>query len=96
MKAKDRDLLFEAVIYPGGSVRLPPAEAGTFREGEHVVVRLQSAPMGKELAARGIREEEIRLIAETQLESRERVIRFLLAEGVLRRGAGKRRIRGGG
>jgi len=88
---EDRDLLFETVMAADGSVRFPPEISRGFRAGERIVIRVQSAPLARELAARGISDEEVQKIASRQLESRERVLRFLLSEGALARP--RRRLR---
>ena len=88
---EDRDLVFETGIAADGSVRIPPEISGRFRAGERIVIRVQSAPLAREVAARGISDAEVQKIASRQLESRERVLRFLLSEGALARP--RRRLR---
>lgn len=84
-KREYRDLVFETGMAADGSVRFPPEQSRRFHTGERIVVRVQSAPLARELAARGIPDEEVQRIASRQLEERERVIRFLLSEGALAR-----------
>ena len=61
------------------------------RSGSVVRVRLTVDVISKSLAKRTVTEEEIESIGRLQLEPRENVIRFLMAEGVL---AGNRGFKG--
>jgi bifunctional DNA-binding transcriptional regulator/antitoxin component of YhaV-PrlF toxin-antitoxin module len=77
---------FEAVIDQQGQITVP---GGFFeRLGEsptrRVHVRLSSKELSAELKKRGVTEDEIDRISEMQLEERNQVEQFLLAEGSLR------------
>ena len=53
------------------------------RTGSTIRVRLTVDVVSKSLAKRTVTEEEIELIGRLQLEPRENVIKFLMAEGML-------------
>jgi hypothetical protein len=93
---------FETVVGEGGVIRIPD---GLLKEigsgvGRKVRVRLSVRRISEALKRRGVTEAEVDRISGLQLEARERVIRFLLSEGVLakRRGTipGKAGRRGAG
>jgi len=76
-------LVFDAIIGSDGLIRIPDRvrEALAAHADGPVRVRLAPAVLADELKARGVTDGEIEKIASTQLEEREQVIRFLLAEG---------------
>lgn len=74
---------FEAEIGPGGTLAIPKGIAAGFTQGERVTVKLTQGVVSRRLRGRGVSEEELEQIAETQLEDREHVVSFLEAEGVL-------------
>ena len=87
---KSESLEFEAVIGTEGVIEIPRRILRSLPKGRPVHVRLTTLPLADELRARGIREEEIGRIAALQREGRDRVVAFLLSEGVLQKPAKKR------
>jgi hypothetical protein len=87
--------LFDAVIGPDGSLRLPDGARAALapHAGSTVRVRVLPAVLVDALQARGVTDEEIDAIATQQLEGRDEVIRFLMAEGSVADG---RRVRRSG
>jgi hypothetical protein len=75
--------LFDAVIGPDGSLRVPDGARASLapHAGSTVRVRVLPAVLADALLARGVTDEEIDAIATRQLEGRDDVIRFLMAEG---------------
>jgi hypothetical protein len=74
---------FEATVDENGKITVPPAMAQEIgREPLHV--RLTEKTIASELKTRGVDEDEIDRIAALQMEPRENVLRFLLAEGALK------------
>ena len=76
---------FETRIGPKGELQVPPAalRRGDVRPGARVAVRLTSTRLLSALRERGVSENEIGKIAMVQMEPREQVVEFLLAEGRL-------------
>jgi len=83
---------FTAQITPEGQVLVSPEVAERLRAfaGSVVAVRVTDEPLSAALKARGIADEEVDRIASAQLVSRETAARFLLIEGALRPGRGRR------
>jgi hypothetical protein len=81
----EQSVQFEAVVGENGSISLPPEFLKSSGEwiGKRAHVRLTTVELARELRARNVEESEVRAIAALQLESRDRVVRFLLTEGAL-------------
>jgi len=87
------DVEFDGFVSDSGTAVEIPAEMGAAMEplrGCRVRVRIRSRERALALQVRGVTDEEIRRIAATQSEEQEAVVRFLLSEGVLRRGKATR------
>ena len=98
MKGHGGEPDFEAVIGPDGTIRVPGgilSRAGT-GPGSRVNVRLLPAGIAKALERRNVTDAEVDRIAGLQLEPREQVIAFLLAEGSLPAASGAARRKGRG
>ncbi len=81
---------FEARIDDGGQIHIPDhiaKELGT----DSVHVRLTVKAISSELKQRNVSEDEITRISNIQLESRDQVVKFLLSEGALQKGDGRKR-----
>jgi dephospho-CoA kinase len=79
-----------------GRIRVPSHLHKQFA-GRTVYVRLTSEEISSRLKKNGVTEEEMERIARVQLESREQVTKFLLAEGALKNSAAfVRRAKGTG
>ncbi len=81
---------FETRIDEGGQIYIPDhiaKELGT----DSVHVRLTVKAISSELKQRNVSEEEIARIGNLQLESRDQVVKFLLSEGALQKGDGRKR-----
>jgi hypothetical protein len=78
-------LVFDAIIGIDGLIRIPDRvrEALAPHIDGPIRVRLVPAALAEELQSRGVTGDEIDMIASVQLEERQQVIRFLLAEGSL-------------
>jgi len=76
---------FDAHVGRDGTIRLPARVLERFPAGgaTKVRVRLTGQRQASALARHGVTEEEIERIAALQMESRDRVVRFLLAGGSL-------------
>lgn len=89
---------FETVIGADGKIQVPGgvlSRAGT-GPGSRVKVTLLPAGIAKALERRNVTAAEVDRIAGLQLESREQVIAFLLAEGSLPAASGGARRKGRG
>jgi hypothetical protein len=75
---------FEATIDEVGKITVPHELAQRLL-GKKLHVRLSNEELAGELRSRGVTEEEVEVIAQTQLESRDQVVKFLLTEGALHR-----------
>ncbi len=98
MRGSGEEPDFETVIGADGRIEVPGgilSRPGT-QPGSRVRVRLVAAGIAKALERRNVTAGEVDRIAAVQLEPREQVIAFLLAEGALRPGAGAPRRKGRG
>jgi len=97
LRKRQGGLQFESSVDKRGRLAVPRHildELGPLRTAI-LEVRLTERRLSRELSRRGIREEEVDRVASVQLESREPVIRFLLAEGSLTGKRGRTRRRAG-
>lgn len=88
MKADRAGVLeFRTRIGRDGNIVLPRgvSRAGTLRRGALVSVQVKHASLPLRLRNRGVTEDEVQRIAAVQMEPREQVMKFLLAEGSLQR-----------
>ena len=87
MTNADRQLSveFNAEVNERGELLLPRDLEATLHEykGKRICVRVTSQHLSEALQQRTVTEEEVARICETQFESRENVVRFLLAQGSL-------------
>jgi hypothetical protein len=93
MKGKDAGLDFEAVIGADGKIGVPGEilrRLGT-HAGSPLRVRLLPEVLARALERKNVTAGEVETIAGVQLEDREQVIAFLLAEGSLAPGRRSRR-----
>jgi hypothetical protein len=93
MKRKDAGLDFEAVIGADGKISVPGeiiSRLGT-HTGSPLRVRLLPEVLARALERNNVTAGEVEKIAAVQLEDREQVIAFLLAEGTLAPGRRSRR-----
>jgi hypothetical protein len=76
---------FDAEVSERGELLLPRDLEATLHEhkGKRIRVRVTSQHLSEALRRRAVTEEEVARICETQFESRENVLRFLLAQGSL-------------
>jgi len=96
MKEPGAEPDFETVIGADGRIEVPGGilSAPGTQPGSRVRVRLVAAGIAKALERRNVTAGEVDRIAAVQLEPREQVIAFLLAEGALSTGAGNVRKKG--
>ena len=82
---KQSALGFEAHLEAGGKITVPPEVVAALgrNAGAPLYVQLTSASVEEELRSRGVTDDEVFHIARLQMEQREQVIAFLLAEGAL-------------
>ncbi len=76
---------FELSVGKDGSLKFPTGVLRRLPAGGHFVARLSAGKLNPVLRRRGITEDDIERIARAQLEPRENVVRFLLAEGAFAR-----------
>lgn len=76
---------FELRVDRDGSLKIPAGMVQQLkaRSGSTVHVRLTADIISKSLAKKAVTEEEIESIGRLQLEPRENVVKFLMAEGML-------------
>lgn len=91
MSGMNKSLEFEASIDESGKISVPESIAREIG-AEPVHVRLTSKVISSELRRHDVSEEEIARLCNLQLESREQILKFLLSEGVLGKGAVRRRV----
>jgi hypothetical protein len=92
MKGKGEGLDFESAIADDGKIEVPEQVLRNLgaHAGLRVRVRLMPAVIAASLGRKHVTAEEVERIASVQLESQAQVISFLLAEGVLAPGGGRR------
>lgn len=85
-------LAFDASVDPHGRIIVPASVADALGPHASALLRVQLTPaaVSDELRRNGVTDDEVELIADVQMEPREQVIAFLLAEGALARPAGRR------
>lgn len=84
---------FETILDQSGKIVVPEGVSKEFRKYSGAIhVRLTAKAISSELKARDVSEEEIERIGSIQLESRDQVVRFLLSEGALMKGGGRKRM----
>lgn len=88
---------FEALLGDDGEIVVPPPlrELHGLGKGSALRVRLTERSLSDRLRERGVSDEEIRRISDLQLESRDRVIAFLLSEGARKKRPGRRKTGAG-
>jgi hypothetical protein len=76
---------FDVLLGSDGRIAVPPevVTALGHEAASLLHVQLTPASVSEELRARGVTDDELNAIAQLQMEPRERVIAFLLAEGAL-------------
>ena len=97
MEKAKHSIAFEAEIDGNGRVQFSQTVAGELqlKAGAKVTVNITGGVLSKELAARGVSNEEIERIGNVQLEDRQQVVKFLLSEGSLSRSRSfKARVKG--
>ncbi len=84
---------FEGTINRHGNIAVPQAVLDDFggKSRGKFHVRLTGRVISSKLRERRVKEEEIKRIATTQLESHDQVVKFLLSDGSLRFSKGIRR-----
>jgi hypothetical protein len=92
MKKNGEGFDFESAIGGDGKIAVPESVLHSLgaQAGARVRVRLMPAVIAATLERKHVTAEEVERIATVQLESQAQVISFLLAEGVLAPGGGKR------
>ncbi len=85
-------LTFDSVVDPDGLIRVP-ADVQREIKSRKVRVVLTEERIARALIAAGVTEADVERIAARQMESREHVLRFLIAEGSAPRYGTRRRGR---
>ncbi|OGU28806.1 MAG: hypothetical protein A2X67_09670 [Ignavibacteria bacterium GWA2_55_11] len=77
---------FTLTIREDGSVVIPASVLRRmgFDPGQRMSVRVTALALSEELEQRGVGEDEVDRISETQMEPRENVLKFLASEGRLK------------
>lgn len=78
-------LAFDATLDAHGRIVVPADVAAVLGPDASALLRVQLTPaaVSEELGRNGVTEDEVERMAELQMEPREQVIAFLLAEGSL-------------
>ena len=86
-------LAFDAMVDAHGRISVPAAVTAALGHLAPGLLRVQLTPaaVSDELRRNGVTEDEVDRIAELQMEPREQVMTFLLAEGSLAGARGRRR-----
>ena len=76
---------FDARLKDDATIAVPPEVVKALGRDAATILHVQLTPASvwDELRERGITEDEVQAIAQLQMETREQVIGFLLAEGAL-------------
>jgi hypothetical protein len=84
-RQQEDSLEFEATVSEDGSLLLPEDAQERLRgkKGKRISLRLTNRTLAQALQDRLVTEEEVGRICDTQFESRENVLRFLMAQGGL-------------